>query len=193
MKKKLFVLSLMAMLVAICSFGTAAYYSAQDTAHNVITMGNVNIAIYEWADEEKTIEFSDVGGVLPSQSVTKVVEIKNTGSNDAWIRVRIEKNITLKTGEEGDADYLLVNINSPIWIDGGDGYYYYSKKLSEEENTEPIFTKVDFSKDMDNEYVDAVCSVDVYAEAVQSANNGDDALSAVDWPDGYSEEDEDYD
>lgn len=57
MKKKLFALSVMAMLIAICSFGTAAFYNAQDTAHNVITMGNVNIALCEWADEEKPLAF----------------------------------------------------------------------------------------------------------------------------------------
>ncbi len=188
MKKKLFALSVMAMLIAICSFGTAAFYNAQDTAHNVITMGNVNIAISEWADEEKTIEFSNVDGVLPNTSVTKVVEIRNTGKSDAWVRVRIEKNISLNSDSEGDTGLISLNINDGAWIDGKDGYYYYSKKLSEDEVTEPIFTKVDFSKDMDNSYVGAVCSVEVFAEAVQSANNGDDVLSADGWPEGYGEE-----
>ncbi len=188
MKKKLFALSVMAMLIAICSFGTAAFYNAQDTAHNVITMGNVNIAISEWADEEKTIEFSNVDGVLPNTSVTKVVEIRNTGKSDAWVRVRIEKNISLNSDSEGDTGLISLNINEGSWIDGNDGYYYYSKKLTEDEVTEPIFTKVDFSKDMDNTYVGAVCSVEVFAEAVQSANNGDDVLSADGWPEGYGEE-----
>ncbi len=188
MKKKLFALSVMAMLIAICSFGTAAFYNAQDTAHNVITMGNVNIAISEWADEEKTIEFSNVDGVLPNTSVTKVVEIRNTGKSDAWVRVRIEKNISLNSDSEGDTGLISLNINEGAWIDGNDGYYYYSKKLSEDEVTEPVFTKVDFSKDMDNSYVGAVCSVEVFAEAVQSANNGDDVLSADGWPEGYGEE-----
>ncbi len=188
MKKKLFALSVMAMLIAICSFGTAAFYNAQDTAHNVITMGNVNIAISEWADEEKTIEFSNVDGVLPNTSVTKVVEIRNTGKSDAWVRVRIEKNISVNSDSEGDTGLISLNINEGSWIDGKDGYYYYSKKLSEDEVTEPIFTKVDFSKDMDNSYVGAVCSVEVFAEAVQSANNGDDVLSADGWPEGYGEE-----
>ena len=188
MKKKLFALSVMAMLIAICSFGTAAFYNAQDTAHNVITMGNVNIAISEWADEEKTIEFSNVDGVLPNTSVTKVVEIRNTGKSDAWVRVRIEKNISLNSDSEGDTGLISLNINEGAWIDGNDGYYYYSKKLSEDEVTEPVFTKVDFSKDMDNSYVGAVCSVEVFAEAVQSTNNGDDVLSADGWPEGYGEE-----
>ncbi len=188
MKKKLFALSVMAMLIAICSFGTAAFYTAQDIAHNVITMGNVRITIYEWADEEKTISFSNVDGVLPGSSVTKIAEIKNIGKSDAWVRVRIEKNITLETGSGGDSDMISVNINDSYWIDGNDGYYYYNKKLSEEEISEPIFTKVDFSKDMDNAYVGAVCSVEVFAEAVQTANNGDDVLSVAGWPEGDWEE-----
>ena len=188
MKKKFFALSVMAMLIAICSFGTAAFYNAQDTAHNVITMGNVNIAISEWADEEKTIEFSNVDGVLPNTSVTKVVEIRNTGKSDAWVRVRIEKNISLNSDSEGDTGLISLNINEGAWIDGNDGYYYYSKKLSEDEVTEPVFTKVEFSKDMDNSYVGAVCSVEVFAEAVQSANNGGEVLSADGWPEGYGEE-----
>lgn len=54
--------------------------------------------------------------------------------------------------------------------------------------TEPVFTKVEFSKDMDNSYVGAVCSVEVFAEAVQSANNGGEVLSVDGLPEGYGEE-----
>lgn len=120
---------------------------------------------------------------MPNTSVTKVVEIRNTGKSDAWVRVRIDKCISLNSGSDGDTGLISLNINEGSWIDGNDGYYYYSKKLSEDEYTEPVFTKVDFSKDMDNAYVGAVCSVNVYAEAVQYANNGDDVLSAAGWPD----------
>ncbi len=182
MKKKVFSLSVVAILIAVCSFGTVAYYNAQDVAHNVITTGGVKIEIDEWADDERTIPFADVEGVVPNSSVTKIAEVKNTGKSDAWVRVRVEKKIALSQSGEADSDMLKVNVNKTDWIDGGDGYFYYAEKLSADEITEPIFTSVEFSENMDNDYQGARCSVDVYAQAVQSANNGTDALSASGWP-----------
>ena len=48
--------------------------------------------------------------------------------------------------------------------------------------TEPIFTAVTFKSDMGNEYQNATATVDIAAQAVQSANNGKNALEAAGWP-----------
>lgn len=53
MKRKLLVLSVAAICLAIIAAGTLAYFNAEDKAHNVITAGGINIAVNEWADEEK--------------------------------------------------------------------------------------------------------------------------------------------
>lgn len=50
MKRKIFLLSVVAICIAIAAVGTLAYFNAEDTAHNVITSGSVKIRLDEWAD-----------------------------------------------------------------------------------------------------------------------------------------------
>ena len=42
----------------------------------VITTGNVDIELNEWADEARTQPFQDKTGVMPGTKVTKIVEVK---------------------------------------------------------------------------------------------------------------------
>ena len=91
MKRKILILSVLAICIATLAAGTLAYYNAETTAHNVITTGGVEIAVQEWADKDKTQPFEDLMGVMPDATVTKIAEVKNTGASDAWIRVRVDK------------------------------------------------------------------------------------------------------
>ena len=98
MKRKLLLLSVLAICVATLAAGTLAYFSADGTARNVITTGNVSIAVEEWADADKTQPFEDLTGIMPGTTVTKSAEVRNTGEADAWIRVRLTSDIRL-TGD----------------------------------------------------------------------------------------------
>ena len=180
MKRKLLLLSVLAICVATLAAGTLAYFSADGTARNVITTGNVSIAVEEWADADKTQPFEDLTGIMPGTTVTKIAEIKNTGASDAWVRVRVEKNIKLQG--EGTPDTGLVELtrSSADWTEK-DGYYYYTKALKPGEVTAPIFTAVTFNADMGNEYQNATATVDVFAQAVQTANNGATVMDAQGW------------
>ena len=182
MKRKLLILSVLAICVAILAAGTLAYFTAEGKAHNVITTGGVKIAVQEWADEEKTKPFEDVTGIMPGMTVTKIAEIKNTGASAAWIRVLITKNIQLAGGGTPDTALVELNLNVADWAQGADGYLYYNKALGPGEVTAPIFTNVTFNVTMGNEYQNATATVDVAAQAVQTANNGKSAQTAAGWP-----------
>ena len=65
MKRKLLTLSTLAICLAIFVAGTHAYFTAEHTEHNAITTGSVAIAVQEWADEEKTVPFEKLTGVMP--------------------------------------------------------------------------------------------------------------------------------
>lgn len=181
MKKKLLILSLAAICLAITAIGTLAYFTSEGTAHNVITTGGVEIAVQEWADEEKTKPFEDLTGIMPGMTVTKIAEIKNTGASDAWVRVKVEKNIQLQGEGTPDTGLVELTLNTADWTEK-DGYYYYSKPLKPGEVTAPIFTAVTFKPDMGNEYQNATATVDVVAQAVQTANNGATVMDAQGWP-----------
>lgn len=181
MKKKLLILSLAAICLAITAIGTLAYFTSEGTAHNVITTGGVEITVQEWADEGKTKPFEDLTGIMPGMTVTKIAEIKNTGASDAWVRVKVEKNINLQGEGTSDTSLVELTLNTADWTEK-DGYYYYTKVLKPGEVTAPIFTAVTFKPDMGNEYQNATATVDVVAQAVQTANNGTSALTASGWP-----------
>ena len=181
MKKKLLILSLAAICLAITAIGTLAYFTSEGTAHNVITTGGVEIAVQEWADEDKQTPFEDLEGIMPGMTVTKIAEIKNTGASDAWVRVKVEKNIKLQGEGKPDTGLVELTLNTADWTEK-DGYYYYTKVLKPGEVTAPIFTAVTFKPDMGNEYQNATATVDVTAQAVQTANNGATVMDAQGWP-----------
>ena len=181
MKRKLLILSVLAICIATLAAGTLAYFTSEGKAHNVITTGGVEIAVQEWADEDKQTPFEDLEGIMPGMTVTKIAEIKNTGASDAWVRVKVEKNIKLQGKGTPDTGLVELTLNTTDWTEK-DGYYYYTKALKPGEVTAPIFTAVTFKPEMGNEYQNATATVDVSAQAVQTANNGTSALTASGWP-----------
>ena len=184
MKRKLLLLSVMVICIAIAAVGTLAYFTTDAIAHNVITTGGVDIELSEWADAEKTQPFKDPSGVMPGMTVTKIAEVENTGASAAWVRVKVEKAIKLAKEIEGftpDTALVALNINTEKWEHEGD-YFYYKEALQPNEITAPIFTSVTFNKTMGNEYQGATATVDIVAQAVQKDNNGDSALTAKGWP-----------
>lgn len=185
LKRRAFAAALIVICLAISAIGTLAYYTAEERAHNVITTGGVEIEVHEWADEEKTEPFPEDGvdDVTPGLEVTKIVEVENTGASAAWIRVLLEMTVTAADGEtELSADLVELDYNTEKWTLGDDGYWYYNEALEPGDTTEPLFTTVTFAAEMGNEYQESTCVIDITAQAVQSANNGDSALEAVGWP-----------
>ena len=181
MKRKLLILSLLVILAALTAAGTLAYYTDSARTHNVITSGKVNIALLEWADEERTKPFKDKQGVMPGTKVTKIVEVKNTGTGAAFVRLRVETEVLSAEGQKMGSKHVRLDFNQTDWIHR-DGYYYYARSLQPGETTEPLFNAVTFAAEMGNTYQNATAHVKVTAYAVQSANNGDSPQAAKGWP-----------
>lgn len=83
-------------------------------------------------------------------------------------------------------DFNTTENDDGYWIDGGDGYYYYSKIVPAGESTKVLFENVCFAKEMGNEYQNCKVYIDVFAEAVQSDNNpipeGGSVTDIKGWP-----------
>ncbi len=187
MKRKLLVCSIIAICIGIVAFGTTAYFSYEDNAKNVITAGDVKIELLEWREDGdgKRVPYENDVSVMPDTTVSKIVEVKNTGSQPAWIRVSVEKAITFAEGISGEPDtsLIILDLNTEYWQEQN-GYYYYLEKLESGETTEPLFTEVTFSKDMKNEYQKSKASIDITAYAVQWVHNGETVFDAAGWPIG---------
>ena len=181
MRKKITVLITVLLLAAIAVGGTAAYYTTDNVVHNVITTAGVTVEISEKTDAGS--DFEDLVDVMPSQSASKIVMIKNTGENDAYIRMKAEVVFELAEGKSGETDPSLITIdyNTTDWT-LKDGYWYYNTALKAGETTKPLFTTVKFAENMPNLYQESKVKVIVGVYAVQTEHNGETVFEAAGWP-----------
>ncbi|MBE6037802.1 MAG: hypothetical protein E7218_01195 [Anaerofustis stercorihominis] len=179
MKKKILVLSLILLFFTVAVGGTLAYFNAEDEAHNVITSGGIDIDLQEWADEDMTIPYDEAHPegfveVMPGTKVGKVVVVENL-EQPAWIRadytITIEKDGKILDIDASELAKIVKIQEGAGWVEK-DGMYYYDEAVETGAKTEPLFTVVEFDGvSMGNEYQNCTFTIDVYAEAVQAANN----------------------
>ena len=188
MKRKILLLSLLAICFSIAAVGSYAFFTTEGTAKNVITTGNVRIEVVEkMFDGTELVDFpkEGVSGVLPGTSVSKIVEVKNVGQAEAWVRLRVDVSAESEAGEPLDAS-LISFAPSERWLDGGDGFFYYKTSVPAGGATEALFREVTFSPKMDKSYGTSTIRVRVEAHAVQTANNpipdGGDVTGVQGWP-----------
>lgn len=98
-KRKIILLASALLMVAILGIGgTLAYFTAEDGADNVFTMGYVDIELEE--------DFEQNSELTPGMDVGKEVWIKNTGSTEAYARVHIAIRSDM---DDGDPSFAAVN------------------------------------------------------------------------------------
>ena len=193
MKKKILLLCALLICSTCVVSGTIAYYTDQDTAHNVITSGGVHIDIEEWqevGDEWIPYPKDEPIAVMPATTVSKIVTVRN---QDAKSYIRAQFTVTVKDADdqvmELDQETLesIISIvpNNEYWLTAqtDDGWYYYKDAVDTDKVTDPLFREVVFSGvNMTNEYQNCTVEIDVDAQAVQTANNGNSVLEAAGWP-----------
>lgn len=120
MKKKILTVALVVALLAVIASGSLAYFTAQDQVTNTFTVGAVKIEIYE-NDTETTEDVRELGVLMPvvaadpsadDNYIDKVVDVKNTGVSDAYIRTHIGMPTAL-------VDFLRLDVA----LDGTDWTY----------------------------------------------------------------------
>ena len=187
MKRKLLLLSVMVICIAIAAAGTLAFFNGDATAHNVITTGKVGITVNEYSkyDPDERVKYeNEQTGIMPGTTVDKIVVVSGEdGTADAWVRVKFTKSIQLAAGKQGKVDLGLIKLNTGAnWIDGEDGWFYYNAPVKANQEAAPALLSVQFDATMGNAYQGATATVDVLAQAVQCANNGTSAQTASGWP-----------
>lgn len=195
MKRKILAVAVLAIFAALFVSGTLAYFTAEDRAVNVITIGSVDIEIVEYDHDGNVISDTSTGYVNmpdyfnyaePGVRLVKMVTIDNRGDNTAWIRVKIVDAIASAGGGALSTHILGYNINDlsdftlknaekynleGTWEDGGDGYWYYSVPLDPDETT-VLFDVVTFDgPEMGNNYQGCTTNIRVLAQAVQYSGN----------------------
>ena len=190
MRKKLFALAIIVICAAVAAMGTYAYFTTSETATNIITTGSISIRLLDQTRQDGALaDFPREGlsGVMPGQPVSKIVSVRNTGDSAAWVRIKVQTQIT---SDGKDLPIRLPGTTEPVltfsvldgWLDGGNGYYYYQTPVEPGKETTNLFETVHFSPKADNTYQGCTVNLIVSAQAVQKAHNGDTVIEAVGWP-----------
>lgn len=182
--KKLSVIALIVVVLSLVGYGTLAYTVVEEKATNVITTGGVEIRLVEMMDGEVPFPAGGIDGIIPGAVASKIVTVKNTGAQPAWVRLKVETVITLAPpyqGQTPDPALVRPNFNTQDWEPRG-GYYYYKTALAPNAETKPLFTQVEFDAAMDNKYQGNRAQLTVTAYATQVKNNGDTPFKAEGWP-----------
>ena len=181
-KIKIFVVALVAALMAFVSTSTLAYYSSVGKATNVVTSGNIQFIIHETTDQGK--EFPREGVyIVPGDIVSKKVSIESDCEHPFYLRVKMVYGVNSK--ELSSEDCFKLNINEEYW-EFYDGWYYYKEVVDPGETTPDVFSHVEIvGSKVDNDYLGKTLTLTVKAQAVQSENNpitDGNTYTASGWP-----------
>ncbi|MBO5077034.1 MAG: hypothetical protein J5584_05515 [Clostridia bacterium] len=165
--RKFYIITLvvLACVFAVSGIFAAADWYREDRTTNIISVGELSgdlIDIYE----QGTI-------VMPGDRVSKVVSVKNSGSSDGLVRVRLE-SMWADSGEETAPEQFSFEVNEKNWLfDAGTGYYYYLGVLAPGETTEPLLDSFSVSgPELNNYYSYRPGCILVTMEMVQAAAEG---------------------
>lgn len=187
MKKKIMMVCLCVMLMAIAVAGTSlAYFTDAKTAKNTFTMGNVEIELDETDvnNPDKRVTENEYE-VYPGMTVTKDPTVHNVGANDAYIRAIVTVQNWMvecttyfpdskKVATDSDSLLLIVDALGEGWsvvevtTQEKDVSFVlkYDKVLESGKDTTPIFKEVTIPTAIKND--DSFGDITVQAEAIQA-------------------------
>ena len=190
-KKRFAYCAILCILLSLVMGSTLAYFTAEDTARNVITSGAVTVEVVEKQLVGGTLEnYPDTPvSIMPGSTVSKIVSVKNL-DEPAWVRMAYTVTIRDASGNvielsAGQRDQIItIDTDTANWT-YKDGWWYCNKALTTGEESKPLFTEVIFSgPEMGNVYQNCTVMIDVTAQAVQKVHNGNTVMDVAGWPVG---------
>ena len=182
MKKKILSICLVAVIAVMAIAGASlAYFTAEDSAENVFTVGNVAIDLTEpnW-DETGKVEAEDV---YPGEPLAKDPTVTNTGKNPCFVRISVSNLDQFAEKFDGAmityrTDYVE-NALGENWVLHTDGYFYYTKVLASDEKTDALFDQIVIPFALTNNVETKSIDVTAYAVQAQGARPSFTAVQAM--------------
>lgn len=194
MKKKPIIAAIAVLAIVLIAGSSIAYFNSKDTADNVFTVGNVKIELTEehWDPEKEHI-------ISAKASFKKEPIVKNTGSNDAYVRLKVNVSdydliseacgdIDLKTlfdGWDPDGKWELASEVRNDENGSMDYIFRYKELLPVGEGTDPLFNAVTFPDNVDMDKImqlPETFDIKISADAIQAKGfeNAEEAFVAFD-------------
>ena len=182
MKKKILSICLVAVIAAMAIAGASlAYFTAEDSAENAFTVGNVAIDLTEpnW-DETGKVEAEDV---YPGEPLAKDPTVTNTGKNPCFVRISVSNLDQFAEKFDGAmityrTDYVE-NALGENWTLHTDGYFYYTEVLAAGKTTEALFDQIVIPFALTNNEKTLPIEVTAYAVQAQGARPSFTAVQAM--------------
>ncbi|MBQ9759817.1 MAG: hypothetical protein IJW16_00550 [Clostridia bacterium] len=188
-KQLIAIIAFIVTSVILFSAQTIAYFTDGGDNNTVITMVGANLS-GELIEATVTEEGAEpvIGPtavrIVPGKAVEKSVAVKNTGDLGMYLRLTVEKEFALSAenaGKPTDPTLVQFELNTTHWEER-DGFYYYKTPVLSGETTEPLFTEVNFSSQMDNTYTNSTITFRIKAYATQTVDNSASVFEAHGWP-----------
>lgn len=188
MKKRILALAVVLICVSIIATTTLAYFTDVGIARNVITTGGIKIELVEQQlVGDQLVDYpNEPIAAMPGKTVSKIVSAKSL-DQPAWVRMCFEVTVFDEAGEVMDVPddelekLIVIATDGESWA-YQDGWWYWNGAVNPGKSTAPLFEAVEFAGTMGNSYQGSTVTIDVTAQAVQAANNGESALDAAGWP-----------
>ena len=191
MKKKIVTLCVVICLLVVAAIGgTLAYFTDNETATNVFTMGKVDIELTE-------TEWVAPDAVYPGIAYEKNPVVKNVGDDSAWIRVDVTlsdaaafvtaagkyqiTDLSVIFDEHDETKWTRAEIVQDAEKDTLTYSYYYNDLLEAGESTDAIFTQVKIPGQFNNADMKAIgenFTITIQAHAMQTADDYDTVQEA---------------
>lgn len=151
--------------------GTAAgAWKISGRSRNVLITASFSNRIIE--------EYQIPDHVNPGQKISKIVNVKNTGTRDSFIRLRITGVLGKRNTEDQlvpdpslDPAMIQMEFNTEKWKNLGDGYWYYTDILEPGKTTkEPLLKGFWLRKEADNQYKGKDGEILVELESIQASS-----------------------
>lgn len=209
MKKKTILMMLFTIFFLFISIGfTVAYFTDEEKASNVYTIGKVSISLNETDVDELGVPIENAKRVydnqyhlMPGYTYVKDPTITvNAGSNDSYVRLLVTINSIEELNEIFDGNFspkTLVNAwNKEKWIytdvyDNGDNsntyeFRYYkvvnglNGEKKENNKLEPLFNSFTVPSDLTKEELSMLkdLNITIIGQAIQNAGFEDDVDNA---------------
>ena len=205
-KKKVLVIALAVCLIATLSMGTLAWFTDTDSSVNDFFVTNSDKtdpeAIFSVEVRENVAggTANSVNGytfthITPNQTIEKAPYVVNTGVYDQYVRATVTISDYAAFVTALGADYRMEDVFlgiNPAWefdhkvVDTTAdtvSYVFYLNRVLTVDDTAVLFTKVVIPYQLEKEdFINTTLSngfeISVFAEAIQSANTGDNAKDA---------------
>lgn len=168
MKKTTLMSLLIVSLVALLAVGgTLAWFTDKAEVTNKFTAGTLDIVIDN--------KYTDFNNWNPGDVINKSINVKNQGSKDAYVRVKLTKEWGSYDGDVFtssdllDTDNVILGLNEE-WMKVGD-FYYYKGVLSAGKEVLLLSSVTLDGPQTDNAYQGMVFRITVEADAVQASNH----------------------